>query len=127
MNAVVVRPAEAAAQGVKNPDLIVDAVVHEIVAPASGNIERVLDKIVSKHQQAGVVVVDLANTTVTAAELTAQAGRLWGKPGFSDVTKIILIQAGKIAGTLLPPAATGASRVVIQGAATTAAQAARDK
>lgn len=108
LQAVVLRPAKTALKGGKNPDYVINDLVAELVAPLTGSIDAFITKVATKHAQAGIVVVSMARTTLTAPEFIAQIGRLWGKSNFADVSRVIVIAEGKIAAQLLPPASAAA-------------------
>jgi hypothetical protein len=110
LSADVVRVAEdAAVAGAKNPDFLINNVVAELVelettAAAKSPITSALTKIIDKHRQAGIVIVDLTNSVVTGTELLGSSERLWNNPRFLDVAKLIVTRAGHVIGVLERPA-----------------------
>lgn len=109
LSADVVRIAEdATASGAKNPDYLINNVLAELVAletssAAKSPIASALTKIIDKHRQAGIVIVDLTKSVVTAPDLIGSADRLWGNPRFLDVTKLVVVRAGQVIGVIERP------------------------
>ena len=123
LKADVVRPQEVTVvQGAKNPDYILDDVAAEAVAPATGNLERFLDKVQSKHKQAGVIVIDMTNSSIPVADMLGAAGRLFGRPTFSDVSRLIFVQGDKVIGQAFRPATGSGVPTIIRGGASIGSQ-----
>jgi hypothetical protein len=116
----------AVAAGAKNPDFLINNVVAELIeieTSASGKspIVNALKAIVDKHTQAGIVIVDVAKSVISAPELLGSMDRLWGSPRFTEVTRVIIARAGQvfaiadrpasIAGTVASTAVRGAAKV----------------
>lgn len=112
--------------GMKNPDYILDDVAAEALSPQTGNLERLLNNIVDKHRQAGQVVVDLTHTSVSTAEFLGQVGRLWKRPNFGDVSRIIVVDGERVAAQVLAPASSSLAPTIIRGAASVTSRSTRD-
>jgi len=122
LKADVVRPPESVVSGVKNPDYVLDDAVAELYSPTTGNVENLIRGAVKKHKQAGTMVVDLTRSAVTPEELLGAAGRFFGRPEFSDVGRLIVVQGEKVVGQALRPAAGSAAPTIIRGTASAAAE-----
>ena len=83
--------------------MVAELVELETSAAAKSPIASALTKIIDKHRQAGIVIVDLTKSAVTAPDLLGSAGRLWGNPRFLDVAKLIVMRAGQVIGILERP------------------------
>ncbi len=125
LNADVVRPLESTVRGVKNPDYILDDVAAELYSPRTGNIEKIIQKAVEKHEQAGVVVIDLTHSSVPAATVLGSAGRFWGKPEFADVGRLIFVQGDRVIGEALRPSSLAPT--IVRGGTSAAAAASEEE
>jgi Domain of unknown function (DUF4157)/Pre-toxin TG/Contact-dependent growth inhibition CdiA C-terminal domain len=127
LGADVVRLApDVAKAGGKNPDFLINNVVAEFVelgttSGAKSPIENALTKIIDKHRQAGIVIVELKGSVVSAAEVLGSMDRLWGNPRYADVVQTIVVKGEQIikvvdrpvsiAGPAASVAARGAAKV----------------
>jgi hypothetical protein len=108
---------ESTVQGVKNPDYILDDLVAEAYSPISGNLENIIRGAVSKHKQAGVMVIDMTKSAVSTSDVLASAGRFFGRPEFSDVSRLIVVHGDKVIGQALRPVSGSVVPTIIKGAA----------
>ena len=128
LNADVVRVPEATTSGVRSGDYLVDNVFFEAYSPQTGNIENLLRQAVSKHQQAGVLVIDLTRTPIDPATVIGSARRILGRPEAADLYRLIFVRGDRVVSEVLRTAAVPGSQlpgVLIRGAASGAAQESR--
>ena len=129
LRADVVRPPDLpstpATRGMRNPDYFVNNAAAEAISPRTGNIERLLNNVVDKHRQAGMVVVDLTHTPVTAEAFLSQVHRLWPRPNFADVTRVVLVRETRVVANLPRPVSRSIPPEAVRGAGSAASRAAR--
>lgn len=124
LNADVVRVPEATTSGVRSGDYLVDDVFFEAYSPQTGNIENLLRQAVGKHQQAGVLVIDLTRTPIDPATVIGSAPRIFGRPEAADLYRLIFVRGDRVVGDVMRSAAAPGSQlpgVLIRGAASGAA------
>jgi hypothetical protein len=126
----VVRPPDlkttSATSGMKNPDYILDDLAAEALSPRTGNVERLLNNVVDKHRQAGQVIVDLTHSPVSTGDFLGQAGRLWNRPNFGDVSRIIVVKGERVTAQVLAPATSSLAPTIVRGATSVTSRGARD-
>jgi Domain of unknown function (DUF4157) len=127
--AAAVKGAEAAATpGAKDADFLINNLTAEfrelettaMTAEGKPKIATALSKIENKHKQAGIIIVDPTKSVVRAADLLGSMGRLWGRPTFADVKRVIIVSGTQILAivdrpvsaldVLLPPAIKGGAK-----------------
>ncbi|MDJ0708550.1 MAG: DUF4157 domain-containing protein [Leptolyngbyaceae cyanobacterium MO_188.B28] len=106
LRADVVRVPESTAQGTRVGDYIINNATAELYSPTTGSLRNLLSQAASKHKQAGILVIDVTRTSVPQAEVIGSAGRLFGRPEFADVSKIIYVHNNRVAQTVLRPVVT---------------------
>lgn len=124
LNADVVRAPESTSTGVRTGDYLIDDVFAEAYSPRTGNIENLLRQATSKHQQAGMLVIDLTHTPLASSEVVGSAGRIFGRPEAADLYRIIYVDGNRIVADVLRPAVVPGSQVpgvFVRGAASAAA------
>lgn len=102
--------------GARTGDFVVGRQLVEFRTVRSPRMANALSAIAKKHQQAGVVAVDLTSSSLTAEALRESAPRLWGRPEFLDVSRLLIMRGGAVVHDLRRPASM---LVTAEAAATT--------
>lgn len=103
LNADVVRVAESTVTGVRTGDYLIDDVFAEAFSPSTRNIENLLRSATSKHQQAGVLVIDLTHSPLPQDAVVGSAGRIFGRPEAADLYRIVYVNRTRVVADVLRP------------------------
>jgi hypothetical protein len=76
-------------------------------APTTSKVANLVGEIGKKHRQAGVIAVDLSRAPVRTAQVEAEISRVgfWGHPDRVDISRIIVIDGGRVTADLARPSA----------------------
>jgi hypothetical protein len=124
LNADVVRVPESTTKGVRTGDYLVDDVFVETYSPRTGNIENLLRQATSKHQQAGVLVIDINSSPLAEATVVGSLNRIFGRPEAADLYRIIVVRGNRIVADALRTTAVPGSQlpgILIRGGASVGA------
>jgi hypothetical protein len=124
LNADVVRVAESTAQGRRVGDYLINNEAAEVFSPRTTNMERLLNAAQTKQKQAGILIIDTTDTTATASSVAQNIPRLFGRPSFGGVDRVIIVEGNRVITTIVRPAAASspATGAAIRGAASVAGQ-----
>lgn len=90
-NDVTLRVPQGTRSGGGTSDLLVNGVNYDVYTPITGNPSRIISGIAAKKDQASGIVLDLAQTTVTAEDLGDIMARLAGK-GVTTIKDIVILK-----------------------------------
>ena len=115
LNADVVKVPESTVQGVRSGDYLLNGQFAEAYAPQTARLDNILTKASAKHQQAGLMVIDLTRSGANARDVIAAAPRIFGRPQAADLSRIIYVNGDRVVADVARPTAAPLGPDVVEG------------